>query len=98
MWKNRENIAKLFFVIFIFSIIISFSFMVFHLDHECISEDCNVCYEMNLLKSIFDNLLILSLMYVFVKKSIFLPSSDKKINIYNRILYINIFFSARCFL
>ena len=71
MWKNRGNIAKLFFIIFIFSIIISSSFMVLHLDHECIGEDCNVCYEINLLKSIFDSLLILSLMYVFIKKTVF---------------------------
>lgn len=71
MLKNRENIAKLFFVIFMFSMVISFSFMVFHLEHECIGEECNVCYEINLLKSIFDNLLILSLIYVFIKKSAF---------------------------
>lgn len=68
MRKNRENIARLFFIIYIFSIIISSFFMVFHLDHVCIGEDCNVCYEINLLKSIFDNLLVLSLMYIFIKK------------------------------
>lgn len=70
MWKNRGNIAKLFFIIFVFSIIISYSFALCSLEHDCIGEGCNICYEINLMKSVFDNLLILSLLYIFIKNSI----------------------------
>ena len=70
MWKNREKLAKIFFIFFIFSVIISYSFIACGLDHECVGEDCNVCYEINLLKNIFDSLLISSLLYITVKNLI----------------------------
>ena len=68
MWKNRENIARLFLAIFMLSLVSSCSFTSLWIDHECIGECCDVCYEINLLRNIFDNLLILSLIYVFIKK------------------------------
>lgn len=70
MSKSRKNVAKLFFVIFIFSIVISFSFILGNLDHNCIGDDCNICYEISLMKNIFDNLLIISLLYSFIKNFI----------------------------
>ena len=71
MWKNRENIAKFFFVIFIFSIVISCACLVCNFEHDCIGECCNVCYEINVLKSAFDNLIILLVFYVLIKSFIF---------------------------
>lgn len=69
MRKNRENLAKLFFIIFIFSLIISYAFTFCSFDHECMGEDCTICYEINLMKSMFDNLLIIFLVAEFINQA-----------------------------
>ena len=68
MGKTRANIAKLFFVIFIVSLIFSYAFGVFPYEHECIGEECKICYEINLMKNTFENLLILLVLVAFIKK------------------------------
>ena len=67
MWKSREKLAKIFFIIFIFSLIFSCTCIMVCSGHKCIGEDCNICYEINLIRNIFDNLLILTLLITFVK-------------------------------
>jgi len=39
-----------------------------HIEHNCVGEDCTICYEINLMKNIFESLLILSLLYIFIKR------------------------------
>jgi len=68
MCKNREVLAKVFFIIFVLSLIISYSFGMYFSDHDCIGSNCRICYEINLIKSTFDNLLTLLLIYTFIKK------------------------------
>ena len=36
-------------------------------NHECIGEGCNICYEINLIKDIFDSLLILPVLISIIK-------------------------------
>jgi len=69
MWKNRRKISRLFFVIFLFLLVsLSLISIVHTCHHNAIGEDCTICYEINLMKNIFENLLILSSLYVFVKQ------------------------------
>ena len=68
MRKDRRKLAKLFFIIFSLSLVILLTVSVGHVEHNCFNEDCVICYEINLMKNIFENLLILSLVYVFVKE------------------------------
>ena len=68
MGKNRENLAKLFFIIFLVSLIISYAFAICCFEHECIGDECTVCYGINLMKDIFDNLLIILLISEYIKQ------------------------------
>ena len=85
MWKNRREIAKLFFIIFALSLIILSIMTIGHIEHNCIGEDCTICYEINLMKSIFKNLLILSLLFAFI-------------NNFEKYAVINNFFSKKYYL
>ena len=67
MWQNREKLAKIIFIIFAFSLIFSYTCIIVSSEHECIGKDCNICYEINLIRNIFDNLLIWVLLIVLFK-------------------------------
>jgi len=68
MRNNRKEMAKIFFVVFVISLIFSYAFIIMYFDHECIGHDCNLCYEIRLIKDTLDNLLVLSLaFYAFDK-------------------------------
>lgn len=68
MLKNRNNVAMIFFIIFVVSLIFSYAFCAFSSEHQCIGEECKTCYEINLMKNIFENLLILLVISAFIKK------------------------------
>ena len=65
MPKNRENITKIFLVIFIMSIFIS---SICFCGHECMLEDCKICYGINLLKSIFDSILNFTIVCLIINE------------------------------
>ena len=69
MLKNRESIAKIFLIIFVFSLFFSYTCEISWLNHECISESCQICYVIELARCIFDNLLIILLIYSFTKEN-----------------------------
>lgn len=68
MNKKRVFFAKLFFIIFISSLIFSYGFGLHFSEHNCIGNECKVCYEINLMKNIFDNLLVLVLICSFISE------------------------------
>jgi len=66
MIKYRKNMAKLFFFVFLIFLVFSSVFGVIFLGHECIGDSCDICYEINFVRNIFDGLLILSLIFIFM--------------------------------
>lgn len=69
MLKNRESIAKIFLIIFTFSLFFSYTCEIFCINHECASESCQICYVIELARCMFDNLLIILLICSFITKS-----------------------------
>jgi len=68
MQKYRKNIAKLLLLIFSLFLIISFTVELFTITHDCIGDRCNICYEINFIKNIFDSLLMAFLMNILICK------------------------------
>jgi len=66
MWEDRRKIAKLFLFVFSFSLIISAFLPMCCAEHECIGENCTICYEMNFLKGIFESLTVTLIIFVVV--------------------------------
>lgn len=66
MEKSRKKLAKLFLVFFIASLLFSCGIGICCLEHECIGEGCIICYEIDLVKHIFDSLFVASLMYSYI--------------------------------
>jgi len=69
MIKSREKISKILLVAFLISLIFSYTSIFIFSEHECIGDGCDVCYEINLMKNVFDNLLILSLVLGIIRKA-----------------------------
>lgn len=65
MLRNRNFLSKVLLVLFILSIVLTSALILCSLNHECIGEGCTICYEINLAKNIFSNLLILALLFIF---------------------------------
>jgi len=63
MRESREKLTKIFFIFFVIFLIFSYAFIIISLDHNCIGHDCNICYEIKLIKDILDSLLILFLVF-----------------------------------
>lgn len=66
MCKYRDTLMKFFLIIFIVAVFFSYTVEIFCLGHECIGEDCNICYEVNFIKNIFECLSIQTIFFAFL--------------------------------
>lgn len=84
MLRNRSFLSKVLLVLFILSIVLTSALILCSLNHECIGEGCTICYEINLAKNIFSNLLIFMIDVLYFQ-NVFL--SCKKISEKREFIY-----------
>lgn len=65
MLKNKKRIIAIF---LLFSIICIFASGVCVIGHECVGEECNICYGFDLLKNIFEQIVFVMIVCVGVKE------------------------------
>lgn len=68
MINKRQKIAIVFLIMFFILMNISSYIGIAHLKHNCIDEECNICYGINLLKTIFEVLKIVFFVVIIVKE------------------------------
>lgn len=65
MFKNKKKIIAIF---LLFSIVCIFASGVCIIGHECVGENCNICYGFDLLKNIFEQIIFVMIICVGIKK------------------------------
>ena len=66
---KRKNIATFFLIIYILCVFSTSLFFVCHSEHECIGENCNICYGINLIKNVLELMKILLFIFLVIKDS-----------------------------
>ena len=56
MEKKKRVLAALFAVSVLFVILYSALFIAAHADHDCVGDDCPICYQINICQSTLKNL------------------------------------------